>query len=98
MMGAVGQMPMLGQFPEGVIFDLPAQVSPIPDDGTVIAVQSSGHHPDPVLFFRFGFPSTPHPPALGPSFAHAHDPHRTGIGGRYFVDCNRPRSFIVPKM
>jgi hypothetical protein len=31
MMGAVGQVPVLGQFPKGVVLDLPPQMTPIPN-------------------------------------------------------------------
>jgi hypothetical protein len=35
-MGAMGQMPVLGQFTKGVVLDLPTQVSDIPDSGAVV--------------------------------------------------------------
>src|ERR1022692_1415431 len=68
MMGAGGQMPVLGQFAKGIVFDLPTQVSQIPDDCAAVPVQGSGHHPNPVLFLFLGFPLGPHPLLLRPAF------------------------------
>ena len=55
-MGAGSQVPMLRQFAKGIVFDFPAQVPPIPNGGTVVAIQISGHHPKPVLLLGLGSP------------------------------------------
>ena len=45
MMGAVPQMPVLGQDVEGVVLDPPPTVSQVPDGPATIAVEVLGHYP-----------------------------------------------------
>src|SRR5580658_194696 len=55
-MGAMGQMPVLGQLAKGVVLYLPAQMPQVPNGGAVIAVQISRHQPNPVLLFLLRLP------------------------------------------
>ena len=45
MMGAVPQVPVLGQYVEGVVLDPPPTVPQVPDGPATIAVKILGHHP-----------------------------------------------------
>ena len=45
MMGAVPQVPVLGQHVEGVVLDPPPTMSQIPEGPAAIAVEFLGHHP-----------------------------------------------------
>ena len=45
MMGAVAQVPVLGQDVEGVVLDPPPTMAQIPDGPAAIAVEFLSHHP-----------------------------------------------------
>src|SRR6266436_4061066 len=95
MMSAMGQMPVLGQFPKGVVFYLPAQVSDVTNDGAVVAVQVPRHHPNPILFFLLLLPFLAHALALGPLLSHSDHSNwpRIGVGeanARHIPNLNSP--------
>src|SRR5579885_1214144 len=73
-------MPVLSQFPKGIIFDLPTQVSQVANDGTGIAIQGPRHHPNPVLFFLLLYPLFGYAFTLRPLFPDADHAHWPGLG------------------
>ena len=79
-MGAMGQVPVLGQFAKGVVLDLPTQVSQVPDGGGAIRLQISRHHPNPLLLFFLAPPLFARPLSFPPPLPHPDDPNRPGIG------------------
>src|SRR5438876_11730492 len=84
--GAMGQMPVLGQLAKGMVLYLPAAMADVPNGRCLIAIQIPSHHPNPVLLFFFSLPLLADPLALRPSLSHPEDPTRSRIR---IVDADR---------
>src|SRR5206468_3389223 len=78
-MGAMGQMPVLGQLAKGIVLYLPAVMADVPNDGGLIAIQIPSHHPNPILLFFLDLPLFARLTALLPLLSHPDHPNRSRI-------------------
>ena len=80
MMGAMGQVPVLGQLAKGVVLYPPAKMANVPDNLPAEGVQVARDHPDPVLFLLNLLPLIPLACMFRPLLNRAHRADRSRVG------------------